>query len=165
MSHRSMATPSDGAFVDRVEPFGMLFWKIGVLAIALRFAIFAPIHPATLAWLLRMDSFFHNTSLVLFALGLLHGTWQVLVWAIRRRAGRPASRAQGSWWDLLRRDWAVSLGVDCALAAMIIPLSLTLAIENRLDWYCVGWLALIALARVVLHDLPATPKISTLGRG
>jgi hypothetical protein len=165
MSHTSMVTPSDSPFVDRIEPFGMLFWKIGVLVIALRFAIFEPIHAETLSWLSQIATLFHNASLVLFAVGLLRGTWQVGNWAIRRRADHPATGGQSGWWALLRRDWAISLGVDCALVAMIIPLSLTLAIENRLDWYCIGWLVVTALVRVVLHDLPATSKATAPGQG
>src|SRR3712207_6580941 len=113
MSRKSVVTTDNDVFVDRIEPIGMLLWKVGVLVIGLRFAIPEQPHPDTLASLAQATILFQIVALALLGLALLQGIRQAVAHAIGRRVGRMARRSLGGWRDWLRRDWAVSLAVDC----------------------------------------------------
>ena len=135
-----------------VEALGMLFWKISVLVVGLRMAIVAPIHPTLLAWLARSVQLLLFGALALLALGLLRLLASAAGWALRRHADRHPAFGREVWRAWLHGDWSSPLAIDCALAAAIIMIAVTLAAREQLDWGCAAWIGAIGASRAALQQ-------------
>jgi hypothetical protein len=137
---------------DQIDELGILYWKIGVLVIGLRLVIVVPLHPLLLAALAQLVTLLLWSAFVLAIADLLRLLWRVTCWICRGYAERTAAMLRAVWRVWLRGDWLIGMAIDCALAALIVLLAITLAVQERLDWCGAAWVTIMCIIRVVFQE-------------
>lgn len=135
-----------------LDALSMVAWKISAVVIGLQLVIVVPVHPRLLSQFAQVGALLLKSALALAIIGLLRLLWPTARGLCQRWAGQaapPLAAVRRSW---CARAWPIALAIDCALAAAIIPLAVTLAVQERVDWRGVAGLALIGIVRVALQE-------------
>jgi hypothetical protein len=148
----------DQQWTDRIDELGMLYWKTGVLVIGLRVVIVVSLPPLRLATFAQLATLLLWSALALVIADLLRLAWRALRAIYAGHGGQPAARLGELWRAWLAGNWQIQLAIDCVLAAAIMLIAIGLAVQERLDWRYVGWIAIMGLIRVAFKERSRRPS-------